>query len=69
MTTAPPLRSASLIHHREHRSSPWFAQLCRWHRNYRTRLQLGNLACEVLRDVGLTEDDRDLEMKKWFWQA
>ncbi len=69
MTIARPLRSTSLIPHHQHQSITWFDQVSRWHRNHRTRLQLGNLSCDVLRDVGLTEADRDLEMKKWFWQA
>ncbi len=39
-----------------------------WHQRHRTRQQLLRLDSHQLSDVGLTEIDRRIEIRKWFWQ-
>ena len=40
-----------------------------WSRNHRTRRQLSRLDDHQLPDLGLAAVDREIECRKWFWQA
>jgi len=40
-----------------------------WCRRYKTRRHLYSLAPEQLLDIGLTIEQRDKEMHKYFWQS
>lgn len=40
-----------------------------WLRRLRTRTVLRELDARGLEDIGLSEDDRQRECAKWFWQA
>ena len=39
-----------------------------WHERHRTRQQLAEMPTYLLRDIGLTEVDRQRELNKRFWQ-
>ena len=39
-----------------------------WYQRHRTRLALNRLDGHGLSDVGLTDADREIECRKWFWQ-
>ncbi|MFM2480967.1 DUF1127 domain-containing protein [Celerinatantimonas sp. YJH-8] len=39
-----------------------------WHERHRTRQQLASMPDYLLRDIGLTEQDRQQELNKPFWQ-
>lgn len=47
-----------------------FAQwLMRLHRNYRSRQQLAKLSEHLLADIGLSEAQRQAELRKPFWKS
>ena len=69
----------SLVHakipqyaHRPDRDQSTFAHLkhmlLSWKQNWQTRRQLAQLSAEDLRDVGLTESQRQEELNKSFWE-
>lgn len=39
-----------------------------WYERRRTRQQLAQMPAYLLRDIGLTEQDRQKELNKRFWQ-
>ncbi|MEM9625857.1 MAG: DUF1127 domain-containing protein [Pseudomonadota bacterium] len=39
-----------------------------WHQRHSTRQALNRLDAHGLSDVGLTDADREIECRKWFWQ-
>lgn len=39
-----------------------------WHQRHRTRQQLLRVDDQRLSDLGLTDADREIECRKWFWQ-
>jgi uncharacterized protein YjiS (DUF1127 family) len=70
MTTARLSRTIPLARRGlRSRLSVWLDRLSRWHRDQQTRLHLADLPPHMLRDIGLSETDRDHETKKWFWQG
>ena len=42
--------------------------LMMWKQNWQTRRQLAQLSAEDLRDIGLTESQRQEELNKSFWE-
>ncbi|USD64742.1 DUF1127 domain-containing protein [Vibrio sp. SCSIO 43136] len=38
-----------------------------WRQNYRTRLALRNMPDYLLDDIGITEEQRNIEVKRSFW--
>lgn len=44
----------------------WFTRL---HRNYRSRQQLAGLSEHLLADIGLSEAQRQAELRKPFWKS
>jgi uncharacterized protein YjiS (DUF1127 family) len=69
MKTLPTTTPAPLISVENRQPSVWLDRLKRWHRDQQTRLHLADLPPHMLRDIGLSETDRDHETKKWFWQG
>jgi len=51
------------------RHRTWACSFRLWYRRHQTRLQLRRLEHPALDDLGLSETDREAEVKKWFWQA
>ena len=47
---------------------PLFAQLQRYWQQYTTRLQLSKLTARQLRDIGLTPEQAQAEVKRPFWK-
>lgn len=39
-----------------------------WKQNWKTRRQLASLSADELKDVGLTEAQRQEELNKFFWE-
>lgn len=46
----------------------WIQTLRTWRQNQRTRYYLSDMPEHLLKDIGLTESDRQEEIKKHFWQ-
>lgn len=45
-----------------------FSTLVVWQKRYNERVQLAELDDHILRDIGLTENDRHQELRKPFWR-
>ncbi|WP_024872379.1 DUF1127 domain-containing protein [Tolumonas lignilytica] len=56
-----PDRDGSTLSHLQH-------MLLLWKQNWLTRRQLAQLSSEDLRDIGLTEAQRQEELNKSFWE-
>ena len=39
-----------------------------WKRNHQTRRNLATVDAHILKDIGVTEEDRQAEVKKFFWE-
>lgn len=39
-----------------------------WHENKRTRVYLAEMSPHLLKDIGITESERQAELAKKFWQ-
>ncbi|MCW8345306.1 DUF1127 domain-containing protein [Vibrio sp. ZSDZ65] len=39
-----------------------------WHRNYVTRRSLHGMSDHMLRDIGLTQNEAEVESRRLFWQ-
>lgn len=39
-----------------------------WHENKRTRVYLAKMSPHLLKDIGITESERQAELAKKFWQ-
>lgn len=44
------------------------ATVTKWERQRRSRVNLSQLDDRMLKDVGLTRDQADREIKRYFWQ-
>lgn len=58
---------------RARRRAEWIArirQLARtWHQRYRTRQEFARVDARILRDCGISEVERFVEINKPFWEA
>ncbi len=48
--------------------STWFDVLLLWLQRWRERRRLGALSDHMLKDIGLTRADIDVEVRKTFWR-
>lgn len=48
--------------------APLSARIVEWRRDSRSRAELVRMTARDLRDIGITPDERDREINKWFWQ-
>jgi uncharacterized protein YjiS (DUF1127 family) len=46
-----------------------FRTLVVWQKRYNERVQLSQMDSHILKDIGLTEGDRDQELRKPFWRC
>lgn len=56
-------------HHDESTFSHIKHMLILWKQNWQTRRQLAQLSAEDLRDIGLSEAQRQEELNKSFWET
>jgi len=58
---------------RARRRAEWFARIRKlariWHERYRTREELSRADARILRDCGISEAERFIEVNKPFWEA
>ena len=58
---------------RARRRAEWVARIRKlagtWHRRYRTRRDFARVDARILKDCGISEAERFIEVNKPFWEA
>ena len=58
---------------RARRRAEWVARIRRlartWHQRYRTRREFARVDAHILKDCGISEAERFVEINKPFWEA
>jgi len=61
------------IRRRARRRAEWVARIRRlartWHERYRTRQEFARVEPRILKDCGISEAERFIEVNKPFWEA